>query len=296
MAVADIAPVYGEISKLMRQWLTMLPMPVQTWLDERARQIRTEALRLFYATYSAIPRHTGRAELALDPSELTAAQALRPGWQPQGWSLDQVARAYVLLALPAQDPAAYGQAVRTLAASAELRESIALYQSLPLLPHPAQHRSLAVEGARSNMIAVFNAVALDNPYPAEQFEPLAWNQLVLKAVFLGSPLHRVCDLDRRASAPLARMLVDYAHERWAAGRSVTPELWRLVGPFASGRMLQDLQQALTDHDPLQQEAAALALAQSPVEEAAQLLGRRPDLQERIRRGVLSWDELAARAA
>jgi hypothetical protein len=296
MIAADAPPAHADISSLLRHWLAGLAVPAQTWLDDRVQQISAGALRLFFATYSAAPRYTGRAELVLGESARAAAQAVRPGWQPRDWSLDQVGRAYVLLALPAHDAESHAQTLRTLAASAELRELIALYRSLPLLPHAAQHRALAVEGVRSNMMAIFNAVALDNPYPAEQFEPLAWNQLVLKAVFLGSPLYRIQGLDQRANAPLARMLIDYAHERWAAGRSITPELWRVVGPFASGQMLRDLPRALQDGDPLQQEAAALALSQSPAEEAAALLAQRPDLQERIGRKALSWDEVGARWA
>ena len=40
------------------------------------------------------------------------------------------------------------------------------------------------------------------------------------------------------------MLRDYAHERWAAGRPVAPELWRCVGPFAEGAALDDLARVL----------------------------------------------------
>jgi hypothetical protein len=294
MLATDAAPAPDETSDLLRHWLSALPAPAQVWLDERVRQIRGGNLRLFYATYSAIPRHSGHGDPPLKPADLAAASALRVGWQPVDWSLDQLARAYVLLVLPAADPAAYARTLATLAASAELRELIALYKSLPLLPHPAAHRALAVEGVRSNMQAVFEAIALDNPYPGEQFEPLAWNQLVLKALFLGSPLNRIQGLDRRANAPLARMLGDFAHERWAAGRRFSPELWRAVGPFATDALLEDLQRALADPDPLQQEAAALALSQSPAEAAAQLLAQRPELQTRIRSGELNWTELAER--
>jgi hypothetical protein len=263
-------------------------------MDQRVAQIRAGNLRLFYATYSAAPRQLGHGELRLEPTELASAQALRPGWQPTRWRLDELARAYLLLNLPTDDPEVFSRTLETLAASAELRELIALYKSLPLLPHSAAHRPLAVEGVRSNIQAVFEAVALDNPYPAEQFEPLAWNQLVLKALFLGCPLHRIYGLEQRANAALARMLSDFAHERWAAGRRFSPELWRPIGAFAEGALLEDLQRALADPDPPQQEAAALALSQSPAAEAAELLAQRPELAARIRAGTLSWSDLATR--
>jgi hypothetical protein len=58
--------------------------------------------------------------------------------------------------------------------------------------------------------------------------------------------------------------------------------------------LEDLQRALADPDPPQQEAAALALSQSPAAEAAELLAQRPELAARIRAGTLSWSDLATR--
>jgi hypothetical protein len=294
MLATDAAPAPDQLGDLLRHWLRAAGAPALAWLDQRVAQIRAGNLRLLYATYSAAARQLGHGELRLEPAELASAQALRPGWQPARWSLDEFARAYLLLSVPAADPDAFSGTLATLAASAELRELIALYKSLPLLPHAAAHRALAVEGVRSNMQAVFEAVVLDNPYPAEQFEPLAWNQLILKALFLGCPLHRIQGLEQRANATLARMLSDFAHERWAAGRRFSPELWRPVGPFSEGALLEDLQRALADPDPLQQEAAALALSQSPAAGAAQRLAQRPDLAARIRAGTLSWSDLAAR--
>src|SRR5690606_23929807 len=144
-------------------------------------------------------------------------------------------------------------------------------QALPLLPHPDRWIFRATEGIRSNMTSVFEAVALRNPYPSEQFDETQWNQMVLKAVFVGSPLHLVQRLDDRANPRLARMLRDYAHERWAASRPVTPELWRIVGRYAGDEWIGDLEQVLLTGTPAEQQAAALALSESPSGRAGSVL-------------------------
>ena len=122
------------------------------------------------------------------------------------------------------------------------------------------------------MRAVFEAVAHRNPYPSEQFAENRWNHMVLKALFVGSTLHPIQGLDERANPPLARMLCDYAHERWAAGRPVSPELWRCVGPHADAEALADLQRVLATGDASERKAAALALAACPDPRASALLG------------------------
>jgi hypothetical protein len=103
-----------------------------------------------------------------------------------------------------------------------------------------RHRLRAAEGVRTNMRVVFEAVAHHNPVSAEQLPEDAWNQMVLKALFVGSTLSP----DRRSGQPgqchPGAHAGDYAHERWSAGRQVSPELWRCVGPFASGALLADL--------------------------------------------------------
>ena len=55
--------------------------------------------------------------------------------------------------------------------------------------------------------------------------------MILKALFVGSTLAPINGLQQRANPELARILVDYALERWAAGRVVSDELWIPVRPF-----------------------------------------------------------------
>jgi hypothetical protein len=142
------------------------------------------------------------------------------------------------------------------------------------------------------MRAVFEAVAHRSPYPREQFAENRWNHMVLKALFVGSTLQPIQGLDARANPELARMLADYAHERWAAGRPVSPELWRGVGPHADAEALGDLQRVLATGGATERQAAALALASCPAPKARELLGAAPDLAAAIEAGALSWDSLS----
>lgn len=260
---------------------------------KKREEVASEApeWRLFTA-FSGVPRFLGKTDLELGRANLTAANEARPGWDPSGWSIDQAGRTALVISYPYADPDAYVQTLDKIFSTADVGESVALYQSLPLLPHPERFRSRAAEGVRSNITSVLNAVALDNPYPSEYLDDDAWNQMVLKAVFVGSPLYRIRGLDERANPKLARMLVDYAHERWAASRSVTPELWRPVGPFVDGGYAEELALVLDSSDDTQREAAALALHDASSEHARRLLDKEPDLKERVDRGDLTWESFS----
>ncbi|MBK7472055.1 MAG: EboA domain-containing protein [Betaproteobacteria bacterium] len=202
-------------------------------------------------------------------TELQAAAATRPGWNPSDWTLDQAARSYLICA-STSDGAQTSQRLDRLCSAADVGELVAFYRGLPLYPDQPRYVLRAAEGVRSNMRVVFEAVAHRNPYPAEQFAEAAWNQLVLKALFVGSQLAPIVGLDARRNATLARMLCDYAHERWAASRPVSPELWRCVGPFAAGPVLEDFARLFERGTADEQLAAALALREATDPEAARL--------------------------
>ncbi len=115
--------------------------------------------------------------------------------------------------------------------------------------------------------------------------------MVLKALFVGSRLAPVVGLMERANPELARILVDFAGERWAAGRAITPEIWRNVGPFAEGDMLDDLKRVAESEDPREREAAALALSTNPSAEAKAVLeGLGPELAS-IEVGQVRWENV-----
>ncbi len=88
-------------------------------------------------------------------------------WDPRGWSVDQAARLLLLLAR-AKRPG-FAPVLDQLFVTADVGELVAFYRGLPLYPDPAAHLARAEEGARSNMKAVFEAVAHRNPYPCRAF-------------------------------------------------------------------------------------------------------------------------------
>ena len=245
---------------LMASWLErQLPPGAARWLlAERERLRAGVSERDFNLAVSWAPRRLGKADLVLSADDLAAADRARRGWDPRGWSVDQAGRLVLLLA-GGGTGAAFAARLRSLLQTADLPEAIAFLRGLPLYPDPALHLMRAREGARSAVRPVFEAVAHANPYPAEAFDEAGWNQLVLKALFIGTALAPIQGLDRRANPALAHMLRDYAHERWAAGRPVSPELWRCVGPFADAAARDDLARVLRTGDGAEREAARAAL-------------------------------------
>lgn len=262
------------------------------WLDTRMDISDSESSdRSFYITFGMIPRRLGKHDLELQPADLTAAHTARAGWDPSDWSVDVAARVLVLCGL-SHEGQSFADRFMDLCRSADVGEAIALYSGLPLYPSPELLETQAAEGLRTNMRAQFEAIAHRNPYPRERFDDNRWNQMVLKALFIGSSLAPIQGLDERANPELANILCDYAHERWAAGRPVTPELWRCVGPFATGTMLADLQRVLTTGDTSERKAAALALSESSDPHATELMQQTGTIASAIDRGELTWKSLA----
>lgn len=279
---------------LLQQWVeSRVEAAGAQWLREAVAAVQADTGdRALFRHVSLVTRKLGNAPLALDAAALVAAREARPGWDPSTWTVDQAARIRLLLAA-AREPAAFVRRLDALCATADLEELVAFYRGLPLYPDPPRHRLRAAEGVRSNMKSVFEAVAHRNPYPAEQLPEEAWNQMVLKALFVGAALDPIVGLDRRANPTLARMLGDYAHERWAAGRPVSPELWRCVGPFAGGRLLADLERVLATGTPAERAAAVLALRSSADAGAQDLLARHAALQDAVATRGTTWADVLA---
>jgi hypothetical protein len=277
----------------LEQWLiARLPGDAAQWLKSSAQWLRDGGGdKDLYMSVSLVPRKIGKADLGLSAAELGQATAARPGWDPREWSLDQAARIYLMLAA-GSDGATFSRRLDQLCATADVGELVAFYRGLPLYPDQPRHVLRAAEGVRTNMKAVFQAVAHRNPYPSEQLAEPAWNQMVLKALFIGTLLDPIVGLDRRANPALARMLCDYAHERWAAGRPISPELWRCVGPHARGDMLADLRRVLEKGTDPERAAAALALSISPDPAASGLLWAYPELSVAVSNHKISWQAIA----
>ncbi|MEM7797367.1 MAG: EboA family metabolite traffic protein [Cyanobacteria bacterium P01_C01_bin.118] len=284
----------SQIANQLQSWLTrQLETPRLTWLNQTIQQLsENPSERLLFTRFSAVSRYVGKADLRLTEGDLQTAHRLRVGWMPGQWSVDQAARTLLLLTFLSTDAERYVAAVEKLFSAADVAEQVALYQSLPLLPHPERFEERAIEGLRSNIKSVFDAIALHNPYPADYFDEAAWNQMVLKALFVESYLSQIQRLDERTNAILARMLSDYAHERWAAKRSVNPQLWRAIGPFVEDDLISDLASVLFCGDSIEKAAAALACSSASTPEAQVLLDSVPMLKQKIADQQLTWESLS----
>jgi len=282
--------------ELLARWLSrQLQADATAWLEQSAAQIQSSNKDAdVYLTVSLVTRKIGKADLALSDTDLRDANTTRPGWDPRGWSADQAARVLLVLAMQ-QDPSRLARVLEQLCNSADVSELVAFYRGLPLYPDQPRYLARATEGLRTNIKSAFEAIALRNPYPNEQFPEAAWNQMVLKALFVGSALWPIIGLDRRSNPALAQMLSGYAHERWAAGRPVSPELWRCVGPYATGTALKDLERVLKEGTDPERRAAALALRASPDPGANALLQRDAALARAVAGGELTWERVVAPA-
>jgi hypothetical protein len=279
---------------LADEWIARASDPAGTaWFrDAIDKVVHAGSDRALGTAIGLSARKLGRADLALTPADAARAAALRPGFDPADWSVDQLARVALMAASHDGDEEAFAARFDGFCATAEVNELIALCRGLPVFPGARLLEPRAREAVRSGMKPVFEAVAHRNPYPHEIFAEDPWNHLVVKALFIGAPLWPIQGLDARANPHLARMLVDFAHERWAAGRSVSPELWRCVAPYADAHGVAALRRAFEVGGDKERLGVALAIERA---EAAELQPLRDELQElrvRLADENIAWRDLA----
>ncbi|MDB5287469.1 MAG: hypothetical protein JWR05_2418 [Mucilaginibacter sp.] len=183
------------------------------------------------AAFGIMPRKTGKTAIKLSDSQQALLSSVRPGFTADNWTADKLCRAWLLIEYKEAEKDKYFKTIETLFSVAEMNEQVALYSALPLLPYPELWVKRCAEGIRSNIGTVLEAIMYHNPYPAENLEEAAWNQMILKAFFTEKQIEKIYGLDDRANEELARILIDYAKERYVAGRDVNTMLWYLVKKF-----------------------------------------------------------------
>lgn len=185
----------------------------QLWLTTALDTIDPDALSGVRVLLARSSRKVGTARLSV--GDVGA----------EGWTARDAARAAVVLRVfeladPEAAVTAYGQWLRR----GEQGEQESLLRMLQLLPGPERLVPHAVEACRTNSEVVFRAIACGNPFPAVYFPDDNFNQLVLKAVFMGVPVDGIEGLSGRVTSELLRMADDFAAERTAAARPVPADI------------------------------------------------------------------------
>lgn len=136
------------------------------------------------------------------------------------WEVGDAGRALLI-----SDALASGDDVVTpLYRAGDEAERMLVTRALSLFACGDRLKPLALETGRANSAALFASLALGNPYPAARYTEHEFNQLVLKALFIGLPLVRIVGLAERVNAELTRMCEDYIGERTSAGRAVPADI------------------------------------------------------------------------
>ncbi len=291
MCLYNVQKLFSQLREIIR---AQVDAPVFDWLLQQPAL--TENVAKLNASFAAMPRKTGKAIIHLTPEQEHAVQTIRPHFNINGWSIDRLCRVWLVLHINSSDKDKYFHTIENLFLAAEMHEQVALYSALPVLAYPEQWRKRCAEGIRSNIGDVILSIMCHNPYPSEQLDNSAWNQMVLKAFFTEKPVHQIIGLDERANKELSMILSDYAHERWAAYRTVNPLLWRCAGAFIDENLYPDLERVAASENNLDREAAVLVCRKSSYLPARELLNKSMLLKSIKDDTSISWEGIAQRAA
>lgn len=261
-----------KVLALFKEILTQQAPEAWSIIEKKQEDIITKKSNsTYYITFSTLPQYLKAKEASYTKELLKQAAELRKNWDLSTWFLDQIARVYLMLLFAKFRFEDFNTTLGTIISAADAHELITIYQAFPLFPCPERLLLHATNGIRCNMISAFNAIAVNNAYPADYFDDIAWNQLVLKSLMVDSPIEKIIGLKRRANLSLAHALMNTARERLAAHRPIKLELWYLIGVAADQEILAELKGFLEDENEILQHGALIACNQSQLPEAKTLL-------------------------
>ena len=194
----------------------------------------------------------------------TCAEVIDTNFSPldiHRWTSADAARLILLMSAIERDPDQAESIIFSYYKMGDEAEHIALVRGLIFFAPGEYLTELALDIGRTNNLEVLAALTLDNPYPACFYSEQAFNQMVLKALFLGLAIERIEGIEQRANADLTRMCENYVGEREAAGRTVPTDIWLAIGPFASETGKQQMIDYLDHENVGHRYYSALALVQ-----------------------------------
>ncbi len=259
------------------------------WLAERIAKIQdSKATKDLFMTYSLLASKFKATALIKSNLKVSEAVSLFVSHKA---SVLEISRIYLLVKVLEIDAHYFGPKVNSIIEVADTGELETFLKYLILLPNPEVFKNTAVEALRTNIATVFDAITLNNPYPAKYFNNQQWNQMYLKAAFMERDLSMIQAIDDRANKDLTRIISDYAHERWAASRKIDPLFWRPVTGFLNDTLLLDMKRLLSSDDLQENKAGGLCCFNSKNDQALKMLNQYPQLKDKIASKEITWNTL-----
>jgi len=195
------------------------------WLETAMEESATATLDALAVLYTRVAAKVGTGPVRPASAMATAASPQPPALFDR-WTVADAARAALLLTIAERsaDPDPFVKAALACFERGDSAEQLSWLKSTAILPWPDRFLPTVIDACRTNILPLFEAVACENPYPAQHFPDRNFNQLVLKALFNSVALSRIVGLQGRLNAELTRMAGDYADERRAAGRAVPADI------------------------------------------------------------------------
>lgn len=177
------------------------------------------------------------------------------------WTVADAGRALLVLRSVLTDAPQAQTIIQTYFQQGDESEVAVITRILILFTNGESLKPYAHEVGRTNSKPLFAALAQYNPYPAKYYSNHEFNQLVLKALFMGIGIAPVIGLLQRANAELSQMCEDYIKERVAANRTIPSDIWLALEPYANVEGETLMISYLADNNPQHRYYVVKALLQ-----------------------------------